>query len=213
MRTLAIVAVVAFVLFLWGPDVVTKAVDLTADLLDQSERLTDAPASSSGVVPETPAELAEEAAVTLGRFVSVDAYALARMIRSEDGRGSPRRKIAIAWVAVNAARARRVGLLQLLTTNDRRAPFKFGIQRGGWCSTAQDPYEVDLKVAERVLDGELADPTGGAIRFVHRDAFGVQEGTGSYASVVERWGAEGLRPVDLGDVGDLVVFRRVGAVS
>lgn len=198
-----VVAALAVALTLWGGDVVSKA----ADLASRGRRLTNAPAIN-GVVQASAGELAQAAADTIGRFVAVEAYALARMIRSENGSNTMAAKLAIAWVALNDARALGWGLLHTLTYNRNRQPQTFGEQKGGRYSTARDPFENDLLIAEMVLNGDVADPTGGAVKFVNRTAFGVQEGTRSYADVVASWAADGLTPVELDDVGDLVVFRK-----
>lgn len=198
-RWLWVVLAVALVSF-WGRHVVR-------DFVTKGRRLTTT-TLGDGYVEASPDELAAAAAAVVGRPVSVDAYALARMVRSEAGSGSVRARQAVAWVAINDA-GERWSLLYTLTVNNRRPANKFGQQLGGRYATSRDPYENDLAIAEAVLAREVSDPTGGATKFVHRGAFGKQEGTGSYESVVQRWGREGYQPLELGDVGDLVVFRRV----
>lgn len=179
--------------------------DTLKDMVTRGKRLTT---SSGDPVTQTPAQLAAEASRVAGHAVSVEAYALARMIRSENGSGTVLAKQAVAHVALNDARAHGWTLLYTLTVNSRRPAGSFGSQRGGRYSTSRDPYENDLVIAEYAISGVLPDPTGGADKFVHKGAFGVQEGTGSYDSVVRRWAADGYQPTEIPGTGDLVVFNR-----
>lgn len=187
--------------------------DLVRDFGSRGRRLTSSTLDGA-VVRETPAALAAAAAALLGRPVDVDAYALARMIRSEHGTGPDVEKVAMAHVALNDAADLGWPLVRALCFDRAdRAGERFGTQQGGRYSTARDPYEVDLRIAEAVLSGAVSDPTGGAVKFVHAGAFGVQAGTGSYADLVERWRAEGLYPAEVdGASSGFRVFRRGGEV-
>lgn len=176
------------------------------DALKRGRRL------SSG--ESTPAAGAAAATKILGRTVDPDAYALARMVRSEAGRENGVHKAAVAHVALNDARANGWTVAGTVTMR-RGGSGTFGAQSGGGrYATTRDPYENDLAVAEQVLSGALPDPTGGAVKFVHRTAFGVQEGTTTYAGVVARWGEDGLRPREIpGASGSLVVFVQLAGVT
>lgn len=157
----------------------------------------------AGTIAESIEELVSQASTTLGRNVDRAAYALARMLRSEYGSGPVKAKTAMAWVAVNDAANLGRDLVWTLNAGDRKG-VAFGSQAGGQrYSTAQDPYESDLALAEAVLGEELADPTGGAVKFVHTDSLGrIPEGA-------KRW--TNLTPVKLPDTGRLVVFvKKVG---
>lgn len=129
----------------------------------RGKRLTHSTTDDNGDVVESPVELAIAASQVVGRDVTAAAYALARNIHSEEGGSDQATQTAVAWVAVNVANGSIVSLL----TRCRRASGqgKFGSQTGRWASTARDPYEGDLEVAEGVLSGAIPDPTGGAVHY------------------------------------------------
>ncbi len=152
-----------------------------------------------------PIRAAEQASAKLGRLVATDAYALARMIRSERGSGPQVERLAVAHVALNDAKEHGWSLLHTLVGPRGH----FGPQRGWRYATTRDPYESDLELAETVLAGSTRDPTGGAVKFVHINAFGKQEGTRTYEEVRDKWAREGLRPATVaGASSDFRVFRR-----
>lgn len=185
-----------------------------ADLTKKGKRLTSTSLDGDGRVHVDPAELVRQAAQLVGRPVMPDAYAVARMVRSEEGTGPVAVKRYLAHVAINDAAALDWGLLQLMTfsTVASRKGY-FGRQISRRYSTAQDPYEVDLAVAETVIDGRARggiDPTAGATKFVNRTAFGSQAGASSYEAVRKKWIADGYQPLLMAAAPDLVFFRRVG---
>ncbi len=188
-------------------DVVESVNDVIVDFTNRGQRLSvSSPPGADGRIPDSPQSLAAQAAVTLGRDVAVDAYALARMLRSEGGRGPVPEKTARAWVALNDRDAH--GWTTLYTIVGPKGTF--GPQRGWRYASGQDPYENDLYLAEAVLAGQLPDNTGGATKFVDIDSFGVQEGTGSYEALVESWAKDGLQPFEVeGASAPFRVFRRV----
>lgn len=181
-------------------------VDLARDFVTRGKRLSRSTLDSGGVVTDSIAVLVAQAGTALERQVLPDDYALARMLRSEYGNGPVPAKIAMAWVALNDARALGRSLIATLNAGTRGGVW-FGSQSGGRYSTAQDPYENDLAIAEAVNAGQLADPTGGAVKFVHKTGFA---SSNAYWAIVERWAADGLSPVELPDAGSLVVFVREG---
>lgn len=190
-------------LLLWEGD---EVVSTARDLVTKGRRLSHGPAlGTNGQVNADPELLRAEAAATLGREVTLEAYALARMLRSEGGKGSPAEKQARAHVALNDAAAHDWSIVHTIAGPDGL----FGQQRGWRYASGSDPYENDLAVAEAVLEGELEDNTGGAVKFVDIDSFGVQPGTGSYFDLVERWAKEGLEPYTVEGTSDhFRVFRR-----
>lgn len=196
------------------------------DVVKRGRKLTDAPVGSSGKVDMYPAALAAEASRRLGRNVATTVYAGARMVRSE---GSSAARVRM-HVAINDANELGWDLLRLFTYSTADwARGWFGAQFTPAVrdalgklvreksvrryATSKDPYEGDVVAVEQALAEHQAgiDPTGGAVKFVDKSSFGVQTGTGSYAEIVQRWGADGLRPFNVpGYSDDLVVFRRVG---
>lgn len=198
-----------------GGDVVEEVGNVIRDYTSRGKRLTVSPRMVNNQVPTYPANLLAEAQATLGRDISMDAYALARMIRAEGGSGPVPEKQARAWVAVNDSRAHGWSMLYTIAGPD----YLFGQQRGWRYASGRDertggtvdPFENDLNVAEAVLSGELADNTGGATKFVDIDSFGVQPGTGTYEETVAKWRREsGLEPFEVeGARAPFRVFRRV----
>jgi len=159
----------------------------------RGQRLTHASTDDNGDIVESPEELAAAASSTLGRDVSVDAYALARNIHSEEGGSGQSTQLAIAFVAINVAGGDLVGLL----TRCKRASGsgKFGSQTGRWASTASDPYEGDLQVAELALSGQVADPTGGAVHYFRPGLQDILLGEGKVSKSADEvdaaWGGDG----------------------
>ncbi len=155
------------------------------DLLNgiaRGARLTHAVYGKDGVVDFDPGILAHQADAT------IDAYALARMISSEEGNSDPTTKAAVALVVVNYANrtGKDVSALLLRAKNPAHSGY-FGTQRDidadsanfngsdRYASTALDPYEGDLEIATKVLDGTIGDFTGGAIQFDRLNAFKTAE--------------------------------------
>jgi len=167
----------------------------------------------NGVVQEDVGTLAAQASAVLGRPVANDAYALAKVCRSEEGRAGQMTKVYLCHVMLNQARGGDV-VATIEAHNTAARDGHFGEQISGAVSSVQDPYESDLNAAEYALaqraQGE--DPTGGATNFVDKRAFGVQAGTGSFADLVARWGASGKVPGNLPDASANVVFFWAGGL-
>jgi hypothetical protein len=139
----------------------------------KGDRLTHAPYDkATGVVPGSPDDLAAEAQL------DVDAYSLARLIASEEGRSNNSIKAAVAWAVLNHARAGGRSVTSLLTRAKLGSHSgSYGTQRNieegtdgyngsdRYASTASDPYEGDGIIAAAVTSGQLPDPTGGAEYF------------------------------------------------
>jgi hypothetical protein len=205
-------------LLFWEDDVAGVVEDVgnvIGDLTKRGQRLTVSPRlNAQGQVPTAPEDLLAEAQVTLGRPIRMDAYALARMVRAEGGSGPVPEKQARAWVALNDAAKHGWSILKAVAGPD----LLFGQQRGWRYASGRDykdgstsdPYENDLYVAEAVLAGQLTDNTGGALKFVDIDSFGVQPGTGTYEETVASWARDGLQPFEVdGTSSTFRVFRRV----
>jgi len=209
------IAALLVIAAIWGVpvarDLITQGQRLNRTAIDENKNAVDVETGE-----DDPAALAAAASAVLGREVTVNALALARMLRSEEGSAAPEVKAALAWVCLNAADEKRVSVVQRLTASKVAArDGKFGRQISRWASTAGDPYENDLAIAEDTMEKFMVyperDPTNGAVKFVDKRAFGVQEGTRTYAEVEAEWATEGLRPFSLpGAPASLVFFRRVG---
>jgi hypothetical protein len=205
LRRWIFIGALVFLLFFAG----VKVAPFVADFGKRGRRLTTTTPDDLGIIQESPAGLAAKASAVAGRPVSLRAYAVARMLRSEAGERTAEKPFLVG-VAVNDARKLGWPLDQLMLfhTASARAG-KFGKQISGRYATTKDPYEIDLTIAESVL-GEIdlggGNPAGSARKFVHKNAFGIQEGTRTFSAVTAEWAMEGLFPMDPGTGTDLVLF-------
>lgn len=167
-----------------------------ANWVTRGRRLTHTTPNESGDIENDPQSLADEASAVVGREVSLEAYALARMLASEEERASTTTKVAIAWVAVNEAARRGVSVPVLLLADRGPGDGFFGEQRGRYASTAADPYEGDLQAAEAVLSGEIGDITGGAIHFYRPELqdrlYDMGKTSKTAADIDAAWGGNGF---------------------
>ena len=159
---LGIAIVVVLLLVLGQGDPVAGAgelVDQASDLLTSITRgpkvTTSTFDDTSNQIVELPADLAAAAGTDL------DTYSLARMIASENGNDSNLIQASIAWAAANYAERQWKTITDVLTVGGH-----YGSQRDGrYASTKLDPHQGHVDIAEAVLDGTIADPTGGATNF------------------------------------------------
>ena len=140
--------------------------------------------------------------------VGIDVYALARMTASEAG--GELAKTACAWAAMNMARSRKVTISALLLKGKGIGDGVFSRQNlGKYASTQANPKALDLTVAARVFNRQVADPTGGATQF---DAPSAQDkllasGTKGYTKTADQVAAERLRGSELVMVPGLTTVR------
>jgi hypothetical protein len=177
-----------------------------------------------GIVTNPAADLLRDARAALGDpKLTMDEYALARMIRSE---GATQGEVR-AHVALNDLKSFRFAsdLYELLTysTDPNRRGY-FGMQYSPAApasgfpaankrrySTKRDPYEVDIRVARNVIADRKAgiDKARGATKFIDKSAMGVQKGTVSFAQKDAEWKAGGYQSFTLPEFGDdFVLYRR-----
>lgn len=179
---------------------------VVTDMADRGTKLTNTSLDDDGTIPDDPAELAAQASAVMGREVSLDVYALARMIRSEGAlEGLPRAHVAIND-ALNLGGWSLARLITYSTVSARDG--LFGKQKSRRYSSAHDPYVGDVLTAEQAIAEAAAgvDPTGGADHFVDKGGF---LHPGQYDDVVTRWGAQGLEPYTVdGYPSSFVVFRK-----
>jgi len=195
---------------------VAIAAGYAVNTFSRGQRLTHTSADADGVIQDDPAALVAAASAVMGRPISAQAYALARMGRSEGVDGMEHR-MHVALNDLAELRARYPGTypdLEQLMIHSKNpiSDGRFSKQGlGKRYATTRDPYQGDYELALRVITdhGSGIDPTGGAVKFVDKDSFGVQEGTSSYASLIARWAGEGLEPSNVEGASDnFVVFRR-----
>lgn len=195
---------------LWGPTTVVSAV---IDLVGRGRRLSDTSGLEDPSDPKTldadPDKLTNDAAEIMGRAVTKDAYSAARMIRSEEGSQPRDVKALLVHVLINDAAEHGWSLYYATTVSSvaSRSGY-YGNQTSRRYSTASDPYEEDLLVAEQVIAERAAggeDPTGGAVKFFNR-------GPLSASDWPDAWDAEGLVSENVDPAPDrLVFFTRGGA--
>lgn len=159
-----------------GATVVDKLSDGFRDIVSgitQGKRVTNAPYSkSTGLVPGTPDYLAGIAGV------DVEVYSLARNIASEEGNSNNETQAAVGWATLNYANSVGKSVTSLLT-HAKYAPHSgsYGTQRNievgttgyngsdRYASTALDPYQGHIAIAQGVIDGTIPDITNGATQY------------------------------------------------
>lgn len=185
--------------------------ETTLDFLGvgKGRRLNSTEVNEQGFVTDDPYALLNEARAVMGYEIEQDVYALARSGRSEGKNGMEAR------MHVFMTQAEQAGLsVFALTVKQTGSPKDgyFGTQRGRRWASSRDPYEGDVRLAEKVYTehNNGIDPTGGASRFVDKSAFGKQEGTRTYADVLHDWRNEGYQDYEYADASsDFVLFRKV----
>lgn len=184
-----------------------EGVDVLTDLVGSGRKLSTSTRDDAGVVEQEPDDLRAQAESTMGRDVSEDAYALARMVRSEAGSADLTTKVRLANVAINQAHALGWSPYQVIVFhNTPSRDGRYGKQISGRFASTLDPYEVDLKAAEQALQGDI---TGGATNFAHQSAFGKQLGTASNIQpFVDTLASEGKVPGYFGSDSNLIFFWR-----
>lgn len=188
------------------------------DVFVRGKKLSSSTLSEDGTILESPSVLAMLASGVYRQPIAPEVYSLARMIRSEGAAEGEVR----GHVAMNDLRDLGWQSLQFLLTYSTAdwSRGKYGKQHSVRSdgqkqtrrySTARDPYEGDVKMALKVLSDHSSgyDPTGGAVKFLDREAMASQLGSQGFDAVNARWTSEGLVPYTLPQYGDdLVLYRR-----
>lgn len=156
------------------------------------------------------------APVTLANAAGVhpDVYTLGAVMRSEADGGPEAERIAVAWVARNAARASGKTVTAWATKASGASAGYYGGQNfeSRVIATGKAPRKDDLALAQKILNGQVPDNTGGATNFIHpagQDALaraGLKGYTKSAQQVIDRWGARGLQPRKVPGAPRLLVF-------
>ena len=173
-------------------------------LATRGKKVSNAQADATGRVTLSPAELVAQVSQNLGRPVTGDAVALAKMLASEGYRDTPLKRSARAWVAFNdlAELRRRFGwrdFTRLFTFSTQRNQLGFfgNQEKGRRYATHADIYEGHILDAETLIASFAAgnDPTNGATKFIDEKALGKQPGTEgkTLASIEAAWGLKGRR--------------------
>lgn len=127
--------------------------------------------NSAGYVPCSPESLrayTEDAVKRLGlmdagRDLSLDAYSLARNVRSEAGSGSLPEKVAMAQVAINRMRAQGKTISQMTMRDGRWYAQQSG--QNPSVATSKDPSWEDIVIAEMALWGIFEGWADGAVLY------------------------------------------------
>lgn len=163
-------------------------------------------------VPETLRASAEKDLISRGRRdllpLTLDAYSLARALRSEHGKDSREVRTWIAWAIKNSAHAAGKTIHALLVLSKAPTSGLYADQKtdSRYAATGQGPRLEDLEIADEVLHGSGKDPTRGATNFfspktqnaLYRLA---KDGDPRYAGRIttdangirEKWAARGLQ--------------------
>lgn len=184
----------------------------------------DAP--SGKWLPVSPRKLADRAGV------HVDTYTTAAIMRSEAGSGPEAERIAVAWVAKNAAKRggrsvtayatrARVPVIKMVNGKPvKTGKWKDGKSAGFYgpqniearkVSTRLAPRTRDIELATEIANGEHPDPTGGATNFIHPKAQSALVGKKGYRlgtqKIIDRWRVKyGLHPRKVPGAPRLLVF-------
>lgn len=168
-------------------------------LVGRGRRLTTHHQDENGDNIEQLDDLLATAAGVLGRPVAKDAYLLASVSSSEHGNAGEKEKALIQRIVMNYAAARGVSIEQAITGGKG-----LGTQPGRYCSTANGPFEDDLKIAEGNLAGTQPDDSMGSLHWVHKTGFKTLT---DYQDVCDRWyQSMHIVPVDVGGVSSLRIF-------
>ena len=205
-RALTMAAAILLVWWLMAGD---SPASVVRHVVGRGARLSASSLDSNGATVESIEAIKAQVEAALGRAVSEDALVMARVIASEDAGGTEAAKVAVGWVLRNDAEAHGWSIRFTATAN----PGTFGRQdRGRRYSTAggglgtREIHTDDLLIAEAVTSGEVADPTGGATKFVHYTGYArFRDFLAAYPRV-QAWVDGGLVPNFLGGVGALVCF-------
>lgn len=203
-----------------GPTIVRGAqvaAGYVMNVFDRGHLLYESTLNDAGVVEEDPDVLRMQAEAVLGYECDLDTLALATMGRSEGVDGmEARMHVALNDLADLQTRYpstySSIAQLMLHSKNDA-ADGHFSQQYlGKRYSTAHAPYEGDYHLAEKVREDHAngIDLSGGATKFVDKDAFSTQRGsTSTYEDKVAEWAQAGLVPANVdGATDNFVVFRK-----
>ena len=180
------------------PTVIDQLKDVITMLTGPTTLLPDGTVSIDGINPADPHQLAA------GAGVDIDAYSLARMIRSEAGGQKIIAQQAVGSVALNHARDSGQSISEVLLRATHAGDGYFGKQsQGRYASTSHDPNDHYILLAQQLLNGLIFDPTSGARQW---DSPGAYDDPAKAASVAASREAAGNEKVLLAGVSE-ATFR------
>lgn len=185
--------------------------------------------NSAGIVPCSPESLrayTEAAVKALGlyphdRKLSLDAYSIARNVRSEAGSGSVPEKVAMALAAIDRARADKSTISKVTMKNGEAYARQSGVNPA--VATSKDPTWEEIVIAELALLGTFGDYTHGATHYFspnsmdglhRREPSRYKDRFGTYATWTSGWGStrEGMAwvgPIAGIDPNEQFLMKRV----
>ena len=173
--------------------------DQIRTMIGRGRRLSMSSLDSGGNVVEATTDLVASASAIIGHQVSQDAYDLARIADSEHQTADLREKAAIMQITINASSSGGRSIHSQATGGKG-----YGRQAGRWCSTASDPYEQTLLLAENVISGTVADETRDSHHWVHVTGFA---SFGAYSALCAKWLEQmGIVPVKLPGINSFRLF-------
>lgn len=160
--------------------------------------------NSAGVVPCSPESLrafTEAAVKSLGlypmnRTLSLDAYSIARNVRSEAGSGSVPEKVAMAMAAIDRARLDKKSISAVTMKNGELYARQSGVNPA--VATSKDPTWEEIVIAELALHGDFEGYTHGATHYFspnsmdglnRREPSRYKDRFGTYATWTGGWGS------------------------
>lgn len=219
-----VLAIGAGALALLGITQGPKAAAAVSDVVGRGRLVTSSIYNERlGIVLTAPDILAKAASSKLGRVISNDVYAAARMARSEGANtGGIRIHVALNDLASFPYADSLFGLLTYSTDKSRRGiygaqyspavPPQYPKANKRRYATIRDPYEKDILTAEMALAerAEGIDRALGATRFIDKSAMGVQPGTVPFEVKNAEWVKAGYEPFTVAQGGsDFVLYRKV----
>lgn len=159
---LGIIAGAAIVLYFFYSPVEYAAlsvVNIIEDYVKSKTKLnSDGTVTYDGETPVDPITLATDSGV------DVDVMSLARLIESEAGILPMSGRVGVAWASMNYAGSHSKSITELVTKATKTvASGYYGKQnQGRYCATSKDASQDSIDIAQQVISGSVADPTGGA---------------------------------------------------
>lgn len=188
-------------------DVFSKGSQLSFSTMDPNGT------KGSRVVTDDPETLRQAASARFGQDIDRSVYALARMIRSE-GAATGALRVHVALNDLDSLGWADPFTLITYSTDSAKKGL-YGEQATRRYASSEDPFTGDVQTVMAAMASHAAgnDPTNGAVKFVDKNSFGVQAGTGSFSDLVARWGQDGLTPYNVAAGGDNLVFFKKGSLD
>lgn len=166
-----------------------------------------------GFVPCQPEALRNRAEKRLAdldiklKSLSLDAYSVGRLLRSEWPTATAETKIAVAECVANLAKQTRTTPTQLVLKNQHNVPLYGRIAQGRDFDTSLDPTVGDLEIAHFALSGKSQNFARLANSYAHTDQLGDQ-----LVPLLQGWMQQNawVGPLPNVPLSSLILFQHVG---